>query len=102
MSLSDDQQNEHVVKFLELLDVCYDGNLKTFSNELSNYDETFYEKIKKEVQRAKKGSVSLKKVDTFKKYNFFLEYKLWEKTNNDLKEKRFGLKVDSLIKIICK
>ena len=63
---------------------------------------SFYEKLKKEVQRAKAGAVSLNKEDIFKKYNFFLEYKLWEKNNSDIKMKKFDLKVDGLIKSLCK
>ncbi|NWK73375.1 hypothetical protein HYG93_03540 [Acinetobacter sp. SwsAc6] len=99
MSLND---NQHLSRFLELLETCYDGKLKAFSDEFSNFDDTFYEKLKKEVQRAKVGTISLKKEDTFKKYNFFLEYKLWEKNNTDMKKKKFGLNIDGLIKSICK
>lgn len=102
MPLNENQQNEHVTKFLELLEVCYDGKLKTFSDEFSNFDDTFYEKLKKEIQRAKAGAVTLKKEDIFKKYNFFLEYRLWEKNNKDIKMKNFDLKVDGLIKSLCK
>lgn len=102
MSLNDNQRNKHVTKFLELLDACYDGKLKIFSEEFSNFNDTFYEKLKKEVQRAKVGTISLKKEDTFKKYNFFLEYKLWEKNNTDMKMKKFDLNIDGLIKSICK
>ncbi|NNG81049.1 hypothetical protein [Acinetobacter sp. ANC 5378] len=102
MPLNENQQNEHVTKFLELLEVCYDGKLKTFSDEFSNFDDTFYEKLKKEIQRAKAGAVTLKKEDIFKKYNFFLEYRLWEKNNKDVKMKNFDLKVDGLIKSLCK
>ena len=64
--------------------------------------EKFPEKLKKEVQRAKTGEVSLKKEDVFKKYNFFLEYKLWEKNNIDLKNKKFNLQLGGLIKSLCK
>ena len=102
MSINVSQQNEHVAKFLALLDACYDGKLKPFSDEFSNFDDSFYEKLKKEVQRAKTGEVSLKKEDVFKKYNFFLEYKLWEKNNIDLKNKKFNLQLGGLIKSLCK
>lgn len=102
MSLNENQQNEHVLKFLELLDICYDGKLKQFSDEFSNGDGYFYEKLKKEVQRAKAGAVSLRKEDIFKKYNFFLEYKLWENNNTDMKVKKFDLQISGLIKSICK
>lgn len=102
MSINVSQQNEHVAKFLALLDACYDGKLKPFSDEFSNFDDSFYEKLKKEVQRAKAGDVSSKKEDVFKKYNFFLEYKFWEKNNTDIKMKKFDLKVDGLMKSICK
>lgn len=61
MSINASQQNEQVAKFLTLLDACYDGKLKTFSDEFSNSDNSFYEKLKKEVQRAKVGKVSSKK-----------------------------------------
>ena len=102
MSLNNNQQNRHLSRFLELLEDCYDGKLKGFSEDFSNFDDTFYEKLKKEVQRAKVGEISSKKEDSFKKYNFFLEYKLWEKNNTDFKMKKFDLKVDGLIKSICK
>lgn len=102
MSLKDNQQNRHLSRFLELLEDCYDGKLKAFSDDFSNFDDTFYEKLKKEVQRAKVGTISLKKEDAFKKYNFFLEYKLWEKNNTDMKMKKFDLNIDGLIKSICK
>lgn len=102
MPLNENKKNEHVTRFLELLDVCYDGKLKTFSDDFSNCDDTFYEKLKKEIQRARARPITLKKEDIFKKYNFFLEYKLWEKNNTDLKMKKFDLKVDGLIKSICK
>ena len=102
MSLKENQQNEHMLRFLDLLDMCYDGKLKKFSDEFSNSDNSFYEKLKKEVQRAKTGEVSLKKEDVFKKYNFFLEYKLWEKNNIDLKNKKFNLQLGGLIKSLCK
>ena len=95
-------QNKHLDKFLELLEVCYDGKLKAFSDEFSKYDDVFYEKLKKEIQRAKLGNISLKKEDVLKKYNFFLEYKLWEKNNSDIKMKKFDLKVEGLIKSLCK
>jgi len=102
MSINGSQKNEHVAKFLALLDACYDGKLKTFSDDFSSFDDSFYEKLKKEVQRAKAGEVSFKKEDVFKKYNFFLEYKLWEKNNMDLTKKKFNLQVDGLIKSLCK
>ncbi|MDY6488231.1 hypothetical protein SKM62_04375 [Acinetobacter faecalis] len=102
MPLSDNQQNIHLLKFLELLEYCYDGKLKAFSDDFSNFDDTFYEKLKKEVQRAKVGTISLKKEDTFKKYNFFLEYKVWEKNNTNMSMKKFDLNIDGLIKSICK
>lgn len=102
MSLNENQMNDNVSKFLNLLEICYNGNLKKFSDDFSNFDDTFYEKIKKEVQRAKAGSVSLKKEDIFKKYNFFLEYKLWEKNNTDIKIKFFDSKVTLLIKSLYK
>ena len=98
MSLNENQLNEHVSKFLELLEVCYGGKLKQFSDEFSNFDDTFYEKLKKELQRVRTGLVSLKKEDTFKKYNFFLEYKLWEKNNTNREMKIFDLKVTRLIR----
>ena len=102
MSLKENQQNEHILRFLDLLDMCYDGKLKMFSDEFSNGDNSFYEKLKKEVQRAKVGTISLKKEDTFKKYNFFLEYKVWEKNNTNMSMKKFDLNIDGLIKSICK
>ncbi|MDY6524045.1 hypothetical protein SKM52_05700 [Acinetobacter faecalis] len=102
MPLSDNQQNIYLLKFLELLEYCYDGKLKAFSDDFSNFDDTFYEKLKKEVQRAKVGTISLKKEDTFKKYNFFLEYKVWEKNNTNMSMKKFDLNIDGLIKSICK
>ncbi len=102
MPLSDNQQNIHLLKFLELLEYCYDGKLKAFSDDFSNFDDNFYEKLKKEVQRAKVGTISLKKEDTFKKYNFFLEYKVWEKNNTNMSMKKFDLNIDGLIKSICK
>ena len=58
----------------------------------------FDEKLKKEVQRAKAGAVSLNKEDIFKKYNFFLEYKLWEKNNTNREMKIFDLKVTKFIR----
>ena len=61
-------------------------------------DNSFYEKLKKEVQRAKAGAVSLNKEDIFKKYNFFLEYKLWEKNNTNREMKIFDLKVTKFIR----
>ena len=99
MSLND---NQHLSRFLELLETCYDGKLKAFSDEFSNFDDTFYEKLKKEVQRAKVGKVSSKKEDIFKKYNFFLEYKYWEKNNTDIKMRKFDPTIDGLMKSICK
>ena len=102
MPIEERYLNEHVAKFLVFLDACYDGKLKAFSDEFSNFDNAFYEKLKKEVQRAKTGEVSLKKEDVFKKYNFFLEYKLWEKKNIDLKNKKFNLQLGGLIKSLCK
>ena len=33
MPLSDNQQNIHLLKFLELLEYCYDGKLKAFSDD---------------------------------------------------------------------
>lgn len=102
MQLNDNQPNIHLSKFLELLEDCYDGKLKAFSDDFSNFDDAFYEKLKKEVQRAKFGKISLRKEDVFKKYNFFLEYKVWEKNNNDMKMKKFDLNIDRLIKSICK
>ena len=36
MSLKENQQNEHILRFLDLLDMCYDGKLKKFSDEFSN------------------------------------------------------------------
>ena len=101
MPIEERYLNEHVAKFLVFLDACYDGKLKAFSDEFSNFDNAFYEKLKKEVQRAKAGEVSSKKEDVFKKYNFFLEYRFWEKNNTDIKMKNFDLKVDGLIKSIC-
>lgn len=98
MSLKENQQNEHILRFLDLLDMYYDGKLKMFSDEFSNGDNSFYEKLKKEVQRAKVGAVSLNKEDIFKKYNFFLEYKLWEKKNNNREMKIFDLKVTKFIR----
>ena len=94
MPIGDIEQNEQVTKFLKLLEACYDGKLKPFSDEFSNFDDSFYEKLRKEVQRCKSGKISANKEDTFKKYNFFLEYKLWEKNNTDMKMKNFDLKVD--------
>lgn len=102
MSINETEQNEHVAKFLKLLEACYDGVLKKFSDEFSNYDVNFYEKLRKEVQRSKVGKISVKKEDIFKKYNFFLEYKLWEKNNTDTKMKKFDLKVDGLVRSLCK
>lgn len=102
MSIDDIKQNEQVTKFLELLEACYNGKLKQFSDDFSDSDSTFYEKLRKEVQRSKVGEISAKKEDIFKKYNFFLEYKLWEKNNMDLKKKKFNLQVDGLIKSLCK
>ncbi|TCH63253.1 hypothetical protein [Acinetobacter sp. ANC 4862] len=98
MSLNENKKNEHVTRFLELLEICYEGELKTFSDDFSNGDDTFYEKLKKEIQRARAGTVTLKKEDNFKKYNFFLEYKLWEKNNTDTEMKIFDLKVTRLIR----
>lgn len=69
-----------------------------FSDEFSNGDNSFYEKLKKEVQRAKAGAISLNKEDVFKKYNFFLEYKLWEKNNTNREMKIFDLKVTKFIR----
>jgi hypothetical protein len=91
-------ENENVAKFLQLLDGCYGGNLKAFSDDFSNFDNSFYEKLKKEVQRAKAGAISLNKEDIFKKYNFFLEYKLWEKNNTNREMKIFDLKVTKFIR----
>lgn len=102
MPINDNEQNEVVTKFLELLEACYCGKLKQFSDDFSNSDAAFYEKLRKEVQRSKIGEISAKKEDIFKKYNFFLEYKLWEKNNTDIKMKNFDLKVDGLIKSLCK
>ena len=102
MSLNDNQKNIHFLRFLELVEDCYDGKLKSFSDDFSSFDTSFYEKLKKEVQRAKVGLISLKKEDTFKKYNFFLEYKVWEKSNTDMKMKKFDLNINGLIKSVCK
>ncbi|MCH7311341.1 hypothetical protein [Acinetobacter sp. ANC 4805] len=102
MSIDDIKQNEQVTKFLELLEACYNGKLKQFSDDFSDSDSTFYEKLKKEVQRSKVGEISAKKEDIFKKYNFFLEYRLWEENNTDKKMKKFDFNVDGLIKSICK
>lgn len=102
MSINEIEKNENVAKFFDLLSICYDGVLRKFSDEFSGYDENFYEKLKKEVQRSKVGKVSAKKEDVFKKYNFFLEYKLWEKNNADIKMKNFDLKVEGLIKSLYK
>jgi hypothetical protein len=102
MFLNDSQQNIYFSRFLELLESCYEGKLKAFSDDFSKFDETFYEKLKKEVQRARGGNISLKKEDAFKKYIFFLEYKLWEKNNTDMKMKKFDINIDGLIKSICK
>ena len=41
MSLKENQQNEHILRFLDLLDMCYDGKLKKFSDEFSNSDNSF-------------------------------------------------------------
>ncbi|MEG0131116.1 MAG: hypothetical protein RR677_06495 [Acinetobacter sp.] len=102
MPVDDIEQNEQVTKFLEMLEACYDGKLKQFSDDFSDSDSIFYEKLRKSVQRSKSGKISANKEDTFKKYNFFLEYKLWEKNNTDMKMKNFDHKVDGLIKSICK
>ena len=88
MPIEERYLNEHVAKFLVFLDACYDGKLKAFSDEFSNFDNAFYEKLKKE--------------DVFKKYNFLLEYKLWDKNNIDLKNKKFNLQLGGLIKSLCK
>lgn len=98
MPIEERYLNEHVAKFLVFLDACYDGKLKAFSDEFSNFDNAFYEKLKKEVQRAKAGAISLNKEDVFKKYNFFLEYKLWEKNNTNREMKIFDLKVTKFIR----
>ncbi|MFW2065666.1 hypothetical protein ACG9ZB_03550 [Acinetobacter johnsonii] len=102
MSMKEYVENENVAKFLQLLDGCYGGNLKAFSDDFSNFDNSFYEKLKKEVQRAKVGQVSPKKEDVFKKYNFFLKYKIWEQNNQNTKMKKFDLTIEGLIESLCK
>ena len=61
MPIEERYLNEHVAKFLVFLDACYDGKLKAFSDEFSNFDNAFYEKLKKEVQRAKNWRSFIKK-----------------------------------------
>lgn len=96
------EKNKQLAKFLELLEACYSGRLKQFSDDFSDSDPVFYEKLRKELQRCKIGEITAKKEDNFKKYNFFLEYKFWEKNNTDIKMKNFDVKVDGLIKSLCK
>ena len=45
MPIEERYLNEHVAKFLVFLDACYDGKLKAFSDEFSNFDNAFYEKL---------------------------------------------------------
>lgn len=94
--------NEILDKFNDLIHQCYEGSLKSFSNDFSENDQYFYEKLKKEVQRAKIAKLSVKKQDIFKKYIFFLEYKLWEKKSDDKTMKHFDFRIDSVIKGFCK
>ena len=44
MPIEERYLNEHVAKFLVFLDACYDGKLKAFSDEFSNFDNAFYKK----------------------------------------------------------
>lgn len=102
MSLDDLESNEIFHKFNDLIQECYDGSLKAFSDDFSDGDSHFYEKLKKEIQRSKAGKLTIRKKETFKKYIFFLEYKLWEKNSTDKSLKKFDRQIDSLIDVFCK
>ena len=94
--------NDHLIKFLALLQDVYFGNLKAFSDEFSDQDMYFYERLKKDIQRAKLGNLSLKKEDALKKYIFFLEYKLWEKNVDSKSVKKLDRQLDSAIEALCR
>lgn len=64
--------NTNLGKFLNLINEVYAGNLKAFSDAFSDTDASFYERLKKDIQRAKQGSLTVKKEDALKKYIFSL------------------------------
>lgn len=100
--LDNSADNKYLVKFLALLQDVYLGNLKAFSDDFSDHDIYFYERLKKDVQRAKRGNLSFKKEDALKKYIFFLEYKLWEKNADSTLSKKLDIQLDSAIEVLCR
>jgi len=88
--------NTNLGKFLNLINEVYAGNLKAFS------DASFYERLKKDIQRAKQGSLTVKKEDALKKYIFFLEYKQWEKNADTKFFKKLDLQLDTAVEALCK
>ena len=100
--LEKSSENDHLIKFLALLQNVYLGNLKAFSDEFSDQDIYFYERLKKDIQRAKRGNISFKKEDALKKYIFFLEYKLWEKNIDSKSSKKLDRQLDSAIEALCR
>ncbi|MCO8087996.1 hypothetical protein [Acinetobacter indicus] len=99
---NEQDRDRNLERFLELIEEIYSGSLKAFSDDFSYNDPSFYERLKKDIQRARKGNLSAKKSDLLKKYIFFLEYKLWEKKKADQALKRLDIKIDSAIKALCK
>jgi len=94
--------NTNLSNFLNLVDEVYAGNLKAFSDAFSDTDASFYERLKKDIQRAKQGSLTVKKEDALKKYIFFLEYKQWEKNKQTKFSKKLDLQFDIAVETLCK
>ncbi|MCO8079252.1 MULTISPECIES: hypothetical protein [Acinetobacter] len=94
--------NTNLGKFLNLINDVYAGNLKAFSDAFSDTDASFYERLKKDIQRAKQGSLTVKKEDALKKYIFFLEYKQWEKNADTKFFKKLDLQLDTAVEALCK
>ena len=94
--------NPNLEKFLNLIEEVYTGNLKAFSDAFSDEDTSFYERLKKDIQRAKQGSLTIKKEDALKKYIFFLEYKQWEKNADTKFFKKLDLQLDTAVEALCK
>ncbi len=89
-------------KFLNLIEEVYTGNLKAFSDAFSDEDASFYKRLKKDIQRAKQGSLTIKKEDALKKYIFFLNISSGKRIQADKFSKKLDLQIDTAIEALCK
>lgn len=98
IKLVSNEQIQVIEKFNKLLQYCYDGSLKNFSDEFSIGDISFYERLKKALQRYEKSNMRQKTLDDFRKYIFFLEFKQMEKgLSFDKQLQKFDSRIEPLI-----